>query len=183
MSEFDADAWAAQLRQHRREKDDFFAQHQQSPIPPEHRDSFTALNYYDPDPTYRVEAAIDRSEDPKSVDLEMTTGRTMTYRRVATLTFDLDGERTLAAYHRDGSEELFVPVADPTNGDTTYGKGRYLDLQVEPTDLVDHDRLMLDFNLLYAPFCAYSETFDCPLPTDENHLDVRVEAGERSWEP
>jgi uncharacterized protein (DUF1684 family) len=38
----------------------------------------------------------------------------------------------------------------------------------------------LDFNLAYSPFCAFSETFSCPLPPEENWLETTVEAGERT---
>jgi hypothetical protein len=45
--------------------------------------------------------------------------------------------------------------------------------------LDDGDTFTLDFNLAYNPFCAYSETFACPLPPEENWLDVVIPAGER----
>jgi Uncharacterized conserved protein len=45
--------------------------------------------------------------------------------------------------------------------------------------LTNGDTVTLDFNLAYNPFCAYSETFACPLPPEENWLDIVVPAGER----
>jgi len=38
---------------------------------------------------------------------------------------------------------------------------------------------VLDFNLAYHPYCAYAETYSCPLTPAENRLPVRIEAGER----
>jgi len=38
----------------------------------------------------------------------------------------------------------------------------------------------IDFNLAYCPFCAYSETFSCPLPPEENWLEIVVPAGEKT---
>jgi uncharacterized protein (DUF1684 family) len=38
----------------------------------------------------------------------------------------------------------------------------------------------IDFNLAYSPFCAYSETFACPLPPEENWLETVVPAGEKA---
>ncbi|MES3160308.1 MAG: DUF1684 domain-containing protein, partial [Halorubrum sp.] len=32
----------------------------------------------------------------------------------------------------------------------------------------------------YNPFCAYSETFACPLPPEENWLETVVPAGEKA---
>ncbi|EMA72633.1 hypothetical protein C462_00736 [Halorubrum distributum JCM 13916] len=43
-----------------------------------------------------------------------------------------------------------------------------------------HDGVwLLNFNRAYNPFCAYSDAYECPLVSFENHLDVRIEAGER----
>ena len=47
-------------------------------------------------------------------------------------------------------------------------------------DIESADSVPLDFNLAYSPFCAYNDAFACPLPPEENWLDVAVEAGERT---
>lgn len=175
------DDYADRLRANRDEKDQFFAEHNQSPIPPEERDEFEGLNYYDPDPAYRVEATVTVQDDPESLDLDTTSGRTVRYLRVATLSFDLDGEtHQLHGYRQAGDDErsLFLPFRDKTTGQQTYEEGRYLELEAD-RKLEDGDTFTVDFNLAYAPFCAYSETFDCPIPPEENWLDVTVEAGER----
>lgn len=181
--DFDADAWHEALDRHRREKDAFLADHDQSPIPPDERAGFAGLDYYPPDPAFRVTARIDRSDAPRSVRMETTRGRTVTDRRVATLRFDLAGAaRSLPVYHEEGQQELFLPFSDPTNGTETYEHGRYLDVGVAPDELLARETLVVDFNLAYAPFCAYSDTYDCPIPPAETHLDVPVEAGEKRRE-
>jgi uncharacterized protein (DUF1684 family) len=53
-----------------------------------------------------------------------------------------------------------------------------MELEVEG-DLAEGDRVTLDFNLAYAPFCAYNDSFSCPLPPEENWLETTIEAGER----
>ena len=50
-------------------------------------------------------------------------------------------------------------------------------LDLAPQDDGTYD---LDFNLAYAPFCAYSPAYSCPLPPMENWLTARIEAGERN---
>jgi uncharacterized protein (DUF1684 family) len=47
-------------------------------------------------------------------------------------------------------------------------------------ELTDREIVQLDFNLAYNPFCAFSETFSCPLAPEENWLDVAIPAGERA---
>jgi hypothetical protein len=43
--------------------------------------------------------------------------------------------------------------------------------------------IKLDFNLAYNPYCAYSDTFSCPLPARENILAIPIRAGEKIYHP
>ncbi|MFC7155999.1 DUF1684 domain-containing protein [Halomarina halobia] len=177
--DFDTGRWRGELLALRDEKDEFFAEHPQSPIPPDERGDFDGLAYFEPDPAYRVEARVERHDDPDPVVMETTAGPEVRYERVATLRFEVRGtEQTLGAYRQDSEEGLFVPFRDKTTGQESYHQGRYMEIDVEG-DLPR--RLPLDFNLAYNPFCAYSETFSCPLPPEENWQDVTVEAGERAY--
>ena len=176
------DDYAEQLRANRAEKDDFFAEHPQSPVPPEHREGFEGLNYFPPDPEYRLTASVTVHDDPEPVEMATSDGRTVRYERVATFGFELDGESLrLHGYRQDGGadEPVFVPVRDKTTGQETYADGRYMELEVEGA-LAERAEVPLDLNLAYSPFCAYSETFSCPLPPEENWLAVAVRAGERT---
>jgi uncharacterized protein (DUF1684 family) len=178
-ADFDEAAWRDRLTDHRREKDEFFAEHPQSPIPPGDRDDFDGLPYFDLDPEYRVVARFSRAQDPDTVKLDSTQGPPAEYERVAVFGFQLGGDHhTLAAFRVEGEDSLFVPFTDETNGDETYGRGRYLDVAV-PEDAETGDDVVVDFNLAYSPFCAYSDTFSCALPPEENRVDAPVRAGER----
>ena len=181
MSEFDDESWAAELRANREQKDDFFADHPQSPIPPTEREDFDGLDYFSPDPDYRVEATVTVHDDPETVTMHTTANTAVEYRRAVTFTFEIRGrEQSLAGYASEATEGLFVPFRDKTTGQQTYDKGRYMEL--EPSrDLADGDVVPLDFNIAYNPFCAYSDSFACPLPPEGNWLDVAIEAGERSY--
>jgi hypothetical protein len=177
---FDADEWAARLREKRAEKDDFLADHPQSPLPPDEREGFEGLTYFDPDPDYRVTATASVHDDPAPVELDTTDGRTLRYLRAVTFEFEVDGATaSLAAYRQQADhDDLFVPFRDKTTGQQTYRHGRYMELEPE-SDLADGDEVVLDFNLAYTPFCAFSDAFSCPLPPEENWLDVTIPAGER----
>ncbi|WP_115865596.1 DUF1684 domain-containing protein [Halorussus litoreus] len=198
-AEFDPEEWREQLHSHRAEKDDFLAEHQQSPIPPEEREEFDGLDYFEPDPDYRVTATMTVHDRPEPVEMDVNAGAPQRYLRVATLDFELDGEtrRTsgessgeqrdprdgekyeLAAYQREGGDGLFVPFRDKTTGQQTYERGRYMEFETQG-ELEDGDELVLDFNLAYSPFCAYSETFACALPPEENWLETEIRAGEKA---
>lgn len=177
---FEESRWRSELEDHRRRKDEFFAEHPHSPIPQSERPGFTGLDYYPPDPDYRLEAMVTSHTDPERVTMETTTGEEQVYERVVTLSFELDGRTVDLAGYRplEDDGELFVPFRDETSGDTTYGAGRYLEVDAD-RPLADGDRIVVDFNMAYSPFCAYNDAYTCPLPPTENWLEVAIEAGER----
>ena len=72
---------------------------------------------------------------------------------------------------------LFLPFADLTNGEQTYGGGRYIDLSIP-----DKDSIIINFNTAYNPYCAYNAKYSCPLVPKENHLDYSIEAGVKKFE-
>ncbi|QLG62880.1 DUF1684 domain-containing protein [Halorarum salinum] len=175
----DAD-YVEAVREHRRRKDEFLAEHPQSPIPSDRRAGFEGLPYFDPDPAYRVEAPLHEHDDPGEITVETTQNGERRYRNVGEFRFELDGGAvTLQAYRSPGDERrLWVPFRDATSGEGTYPAGRYLDLE-DPADRTADGDWVLDFNGAYSPYCAYSEAYECPLVPTENWLDVAVEAGEK----
>lgn len=178
----DADSWADRLRENREEKAQFFAEHPQSPVPPEERESFDGLDYFEPDPTYQVEATVTLHDDPDPVEMETTNGPPVRYLRVATLGFELDGQHhDVHAYRQEheDSRTLFVPFRDKTTGQQSYAGGRYMEFEPD-RDLEDGETVTVDFNLAYTPFCAFSESFACPLPPEENWLETTIPAGEKA---
>ncbi|MFC4548758.1 MULTISPECIES: DUF1684 domain-containing protein [Halorussus] len=180
QDDFDPEQWRAELEGHREQKDEFLADHPQSPLPPEEREGFAGLEYFDPDPDYRVRAEVEVHDDPEPVEMDVSAGRPQRYLRVATLHFDLDGEAyELAGYRQEEQEGLFVPFRDKTTGQQSYQDGRYMEFETE-ADLEDGAEMVLDFNLAYSPFCAFSEVFSCPLPPEENWLETEILAGEKA---
>ena len=203
--EFDVDSWREELESYRAEKDEQFASSRQSPLPSDERKAFDGLEYFEPDPDYRVAATVELVDSDETVTMETSTDGEQLYHQAARLHFevpDADGEpteATLVAYQRvdhDGGS-LFVPFRDKTTGQRTYPGGRYMELHHEGASrsdansssgersdpgngsLEDQSEVPVDFNLAYSPFCAYSEAYECPLPPRENWLEVAIPAGER----
>jgi uncharacterized protein (DUF1684 family) len=170
------EVYQASLESQRMEKDHFFKHSPYSPI--EDRANFGGLNYYLPDPAYRYVLPLQKADQPELLTFQTNTGDEQTYHRLGTVEFEVEGETAcLAVYQSTEHDDLFLPFRDATSGQETYGGGRYL----EPQDLGD-GRLLVDFNLAYNPFCAYSVHYSCPLPPFENHLKtVAVRAGEKSF--
>ena len=157
------------------EKDRFFRTSPYSPI--EDRANFTELNYYPPDPALRLELTLQEAEQVEELTIQTSTDDQQTYYRIGTVEFEIGGEAaTLAIYKSPHHDDLFLPFRDATSGQETYGAGRYL----EPAELGD-GQLLVDFNLAYNPYCAYSEQYSCPLPPLENWLKVPIRAGEKGY--
>jgi uncharacterized protein len=150
-----------------------------SPVPPEQRKAILPLRYYPADPDSSVAASLQLSEDRPTFVMPTSTGAPRRMQRVGVLQFTLQGQQfTLGAFVEDGTQQisqLFVPFADPTNGQETYPAGRYLDLHPTPTGLYT-----IDFNRAYNPYCAYSKAYECPFPPPSNRLKVAVRAGEKA---
>ncbi|PSP80508.1 hypothetical protein BRC81_02130 [Halobacteriales archaeon QS_1_68_20] len=175
----DTEDWRRELAAEREQKDEFLGEHQQSPLPGDARAAFEGLPYYDPDPDLRFEPSLEEHEDKAPVTVATTADNDQEYLRWGEFVFEVDGEQqSLEAYRSDPEEErLWVPFRDETNGEETYGGGRYLDL-VDPEDRAG-DEWVLDFNRAYTPFCVYSDLYECPMVPGENWLEVAIEAGEK----
>ena len=98
------------------------------------------------------------------------------YTRYGRFTFTVDGDPAELTI-LENENGYFLPFADSLAGTETYGAGRY----IEPSRLAD-GRFEVDFNDAYNPYCAYNETWSCPLTPPENRLKVPVSAGEKVFE-
>lgn len=155
-----------------------------SPLKKEELDQ---LRFFAPDSTYRVEATVQRTPDAEPFELPTYDGQKKTYVKYAVLTFRLKGQPGQLTLYRSLQvarlpqyrDYLFLPFKDLTNGHETYGGGRYLDLR---TGDIQNGKLKIDFNKAYNPYCAYSDGYACPIPPKENHLALKVLAGEKQYE-
>ncbi|MEU4675381.1 DUF1684 domain-containing protein [Micromonospora sp. NPDC023737] len=167
----------------RAERDRLFADHPQSPIPPQDRPSFTGVRYHPPNPSAIVEAPLRPAEGEIEIDTGGPDG-VIRYRRVAVAETPW-GPLTLWWIMAYGGG-LFVPVRDATCGRESYGGGRYLTDTVKGTfgrglTMLPGDRVRLDANYLYNPSCAYDDRWACPLAPPENRVDVPIRAGELAY--
>ena len=173
-----AAAWA----QWRATRDELFGSHPQSPLPEPARAGFGGLDYFPYDPELRVLADVDPAA-PEAREIAGSAGSTVIFTRFARAGFELVGERhSLELYWLEGyGGGIFVPFGDATNGDESYGPGRYVLDSVKGADLgMEDGRLVLDFNFAYNPSCSYDDRWACPLCPPPNRLRIPVRAGERT---
>lgn len=146
----------------------------------EHLKENGGLNFYPINPEFQIMATFVRFEDPELVQMETSTERIADYQLFGQASFTLDGEDcTLNLYRStvpnlpaEYRNKLFLPFRDATSGKETYGGGRYLDVTIPKGD-----RVLLDFNQAYHPYCAYNYNYSCPIPPKQNDLTVSIRAG------
>jgi uncharacterized protein len=137
--------------------------------------AFPGLRVYPIDPTWRIVARLERFASEKEVVLEDGDGKPQPYLSPGAALFEKDGQSCrLEPVFEGDRRRLFVLFSDPTNRDETYGAGRFLYAPL-PVD----GRVLLDFNKAFNPPCAFTPYATCPLPSPENRLPLRVEAGEK----
>lgn len=134
------------------------------------------INSFPVDPQWRIEVVLERFQQPRKVNITNVLGTENHEEIRGFLVFKIKGkEYRLMPL---GDKDLFVIFGDETNGTETYGGGRFLSV-AEPDQ---QGRTIIDFNKAYNPPCVFSEYATCPLPPQENQLEVRVTAGEKMVE-
>ena len=162
-----------------------FKDPEKSPLPDRFRKDFESLDFFPADTTYSIEARFVRTPDALPFLMATTTDRKSKEVVYGVAHFSLNGkEHQLEVYQseelilEEGYEDyLFLPFTDLTNGEETYGGGRYLDLKI-PTG----NTILLDFNRAYNPYCVYNKKFSCPLVPNVNYLDIEIRAGVKDFE-
>ncbi len=143
------------------------------------RESFEGLDYFPIDPDWRIEARLERREG-LTVAVPNVLGQVSREPAPGELVFEAptDPGRELRLLPMAAGDELFIVFGDATNGESTYGGGRFLYADA-PAE--GETRVILDFNRAYNPPCAFTAYATCPLPPPENKLPVAIPAGEKAY--
>ncbi|AEV31450.1 Protein of unknown function (DUF1684) [Owenweeksia hongkongensis DSM 17368] len=157
----------------------------QSPLKDIDRKNFDSLAFYPINETFYIIASVTQTPDSVPFKMKTSTDRLADYRQWGIAHFEIDSQKfDLPVYQNlrllslpNYKDYLFIPFTDLTNGEETYGAGRY----VEAT-LPEGDTLLIDFNKAYNPYCAYNDKYSCPIPPKENHLGIEIKAGELVFE-
>ncbi|MEZ4850431.1 MAG: DUF1684 domain-containing protein [Bacteroidia bacterium] len=185
VSQTSEKAYLKQIKKHRKHIHQEFKNPETSPLREEAK-QFHGLDYYAPDPEYKVEATLTLTPEAKPFYIPTSNpNRSKQFVSYATLSFTLKGKPWQLTVYRNlelaGIKKyeklLFLPFLVETSGFDTYGGGRYMDLEIP-----DGDKITLDFNLCYNPYCAYSGGWSCPIPPPENFLELNLEAGVKKYQ-
>lgn len=149
------------------------------------RKSFHGLNWYAPDPNLSVEAAWVPFTPPHIEKIPTVLGATLDLPAPGVASFTLGGQKlTLEpVLENPGDTTLFFILRDTTSKTATYQAARFLHAPFPNHGLDKPGKLILDFNRLENPPCAYTPYATCPLPPERNRFAIAIEAGEKRYTP
>ncbi len=139
-------------------------------------ENFGGIDAFDYAPDWVITGTFREIEGGTTVGFEhlKSDGHTRDEVVPGEIRFDYDGVSYDIAAFKSG-RALQLVFADATNGDDTYSVGRFLFLAPNPDGSIT-----LDFNTAVLPPCAFSYSFNCPLPPKQNRFPFRIEAGEKN---
>jgi uncharacterized protein (DUF1684 family) len=144
----------------------------ESPI----RKEFVGLRWYDIDPAWQIEGRFIPFDQPKALRIPNVLGDDEAVESPGEVEVTIGGRTArLLALSAARGRLWFVFTDTTANTDDTY-RIRFL-----YADAPVNGRVTLDFNRAYNPPCAYNPYTTCPLPPQQNKLQVPVTAGERAY--
>jgi len=139
------------------------------------RKQFTGLEWFPVEPAYRVTAKFTAYPQLKEVDILNMLGDIERYQSPGVVDLELQGQAIrMEPVWNTERDRLWFIFKDATSGKETYPSARFL-----YADTPKDGSVVVDFNKAYNPPCAFNPFTTCPMPTKENRLKVRIEAGEK----
>ena len=145
--------------------------------------SFKGLDFFPIDSSFIIKASLKRTPETEFYEMATNTDEKFYYREFGVLTFTIQSIKMQLTLYQSLEESehplfedyLFLPFTDETSGEISYGGGRYMDIY--KSKINTNDTIELNFNNTYNPYCAYNDSYSCPLTPRKNHLNIAVRAG------
>ena len=151
-------------------------------LKPEEKEKIVSLSFFQPDSTL-VKTVTFTKDKGRPFEMPTSTDRLPRYRRMGYIHFEHEVKKHQLTLYKnldlvtpEYKDYYFLPFKDLTAPNETYGAGRYIELY---TNIKKQKEFIVDFNTAFNPYCVYSYRYSCPITPKENHLNFRIEAGER----
>ena len=139
---------------------------------------FEGLDRFPIDKSWKLQARLVQSDSLRTVKISDVTGLVINETSPGKLVFEYQmREYSLVVLGNVNDLHYFLIFADATNGDLTYGGGRYLYVP----RVNEQGYTTIDFNKAYNPPCVFTPYATCPLPPSQNQLPFPVTAGEKQY--
>ncbi|MCJ7554314.1 MAG: DUF1684 domain-containing protein, partial [Ignavibacteriaceae bacterium] len=166
----------------RAEKDFNLKNDPHSPFNRDPNAKYDKLKYFDPDTNYIFKSILYSYEKQDTITIMGTKGEQRKAIKEGYVVLNFESEEHKLNVYKSFSQQsqpyYSIWFTDLTTGKETYKVGRYLDFEFLPNEDFVYT---IDFNKAYSPYCAYSDLFTCPIPTEEDYLNFEVKAGEKSF--
>lgn len=139
---------------------------------------FAGIDHFPIDPAWRIAADWVPFDPPRQVNITNMIGVTEPAPVPGKAVFTRDGRTVGLLPIDEGGDNLFFVLTDLTAGEETYEASRFL---YAPRPKPGESKIILDFNRLQNPPCAFTEFATCPLPPKENQMPFPVRAGEKAY--
>lgn len=161
-----------------------YADAKTSPLMTEDLAKFKTLDFYPANETFFVVAKFVRTKKEKPFEMKTSTDRKPMYVKYGEVYFAINGSNfKLNVYknialskQKKYKDHLFLPFSDLTCGTESYIGGKYIDLKIPKAN-----RIVIDFNTSYNPYCAYNHKYSCPIVPLENDLNIEIKAGVKKF--
>ncbi len=172
-----SDEYLEEIEKFRNDRHDFFKNSEASPFVQKNI-KYVPATFFPANSDYKVRAKLERLTTRETVSITNSDGSQAKYLKFARANFSLqNSEHSLLILKPLGfGNQYLTAFLDETSAISSYGGGRYLDLEVGKSNHIE-----IDFNKAYNPYCAYVEDYLCPLPPRENYLNIAIEAGEKDY--
>jgi uncharacterized protein (DUF1684 family) len=144
---------------------------------------FHGLKWFVADPSYRVTAKWIPYLPAKKLMLTTLVGTSYEQPVPGAAEFVLKGKtyRIEPVVEDPEVPKLFFILRDTTSKSSTYGACRFLYTGFPTNGVEKAGELVLDFNRLENPPCAYTPFSTCPLPPSGNRLPIALPVGEKRY--
>ena len=137
---------------------------------------FLGFTWFPIDLQYRVIGRFIKDAEPKPMKVLNTFNDVDEYKTEGVVEFTLLGQTMRLRPFTTRPNRFYFVFRDASSGQETYETARFL-----YSDLLADGTTVLDFNQAYNPPCAFNPYTTCPIPLRENHLPVKVLAGEKAY--
>ena len=138
--------------------------------------NFNGTPRYATDSLWKLNAILKEPIVPTNIPITNVLGQTIQMKLLGKLIFILNGE-VISLDAVEEENQLFIIFGDATNGNQTYGAGRFL--YADKPDA--YGRTIVDFNKAFNPPCAFTPFATCPLPPKQNVISIAITAGEKKY--
>ena len=174
--------YIASIEKHRQEVNDYMKNDPNSPFNFKGKVEFHPLIYFDVNPDFVFKSKLFEYPSKDTISIFGTKGEERKVVRYGYVSFDYQKKayrlNVYKGFGKSGEEYFSIWFTDLTTNEESYGVGRYLGFELY-TD--KNYKYTIDFNLAYNPYCAYSADYTCAIPTKDDFVNLKIEAGEKKY--